>query len=171
MRDDDSRVDDRKDVRLPTKSIIVVMQCTSGGHRAYTSSHCLAETSNAILTDSKTQRAFNAMHFPLAWLSKWDQLEKAWSSVLDWSLTAWAVTPQAGPLLSDKYGYAGAVQRKEAHQSLTDVWNFVNQLNAAESHVDKTIKATPDKQDGPKVDHIVASPHTSKQRTQQDQHS
>jgi hypothetical protein len=150
----------------PTKSIIVVMQCTSGGHRAYTSSHCLAETCNAILTDSKTQRAFNAMHFPLAWLSKWDQLEKAWSSVLDWSLTAWAVAPQAGPLLSDKYGYAGAVQRKEAHQSLSDVWHYVHLLNNAESRDDdEPIDATPDKQDDLKVDHIVTSPHTSRQRT------
>jgi hypothetical protein len=107
-------------------ALIVIMKCTRGGRRAYTPADGLARAANAVVSASKTDRAFSAMHAPLAWMAKWEQLEKAWDSAMELTPHEGGVAPQAGPLLIGKHGHGGVVQRKEAHMTLTDVLDFVD---------------------------------------------
>ena len=119
-----------------TKYRVLALKCTSGGHRAFVSSAVAAETLNAIV-DKDGQRVYNAIHIPMAWLVKDGHLDRAWKTALEWTWSPWEVMAVPSGELKNKFGYEGAVQRKEAMQNLRLVWELVDVLNKIESHVEQ----------------------------------
>jgi hypothetical protein len=107
--------------------MVFVLECTSGGHRAFTASEVGAELLNGIAVEHR--REFNAMHFPMAWLMKRGQLQSAWNNALEWASNAWIETKTPPADMESKFGYAGAVQRKQSFQVLTRCWDIVRDFN------------------------------------------
>ena len=111
-------------------AVVLVLECTSGGHRAFTSASVEEEVLNSLHLNGVQFN--NAQHFPMAWLQLEGQLINCWDNVAKWAVKPWLKKTPPGLAMQDKFGYEGAMQREEAFAQLKKIWNMVSEYNTGE---------------------------------------
>lgn len=110
-----------EDIFTGSQVRFIVLECTSGFHRADTSARAVVAALNAVTLDGC--RRFNAQHFQMQHLTKHDHLCQQYESAWAWHDGPWAVH-ETDP----NFAYKAVVQRASAFASYTTIENYVQDV-------------------------------------------